>query len=91
MSKAGHINKYIIIKREYNGAHRIFMEVWRMDNKNAHLHRTYDSDQKSLVYPSIRKTITISKFENALGFGVNEIFRFDNKEEYHEHMFVEQI
>jgi hypothetical protein len=96
MSKTGHVNKYIMVHLSYymvasTPSAGEFIEdgrseVWRMDNKNAHLYRVYDYDDGKFKYPLTNKTLRIAAFNTQ--FKRKKMTVFETRDEYNDAMFL---
>ena len=100
MSKSGQINKYLLVKKTTRGLKEDLLttEIWRMDNKNVHLHRIYDSAKRKFVYPDRNQSIKMAAFKTMTKENTcivpstrYEITEFNTKEEYYDGMFLEML
>lgn len=96
MSKKGHINKYFIIKSEcYSWSpliKRKILEVWRLDNKHAHLHRGFNHYTQKMVIPPANKMIKKCQFKHDyLNNESYEITELDTRQELDEALFLEMV
>jgi len=97
MSKSDHINKYVLLKgrgvytyRLWDGKYYIpgrFTEVWRMDNKNAHLHRVYDDELDKFVYPTENMSVRVGQLRDRFD-RYKEVYEFESKDDYTDAMFL---
>ena len=97
MSKSGHYNKYAIVKKmmtiwEQTGCRNVeVIEIWRIDNKNAHLHRLYDVFTNKFGYPRVNNSMKKKKFFSEFSGEMYTVNIIETREELDSIIFLEMI
>ena len=64
--------------------------IWRIDNKNAHLHRIYNEEKQILEMPEVNTSMKLYKFKrNFLDRG--DYTEFETRQELDASLFLEMI